>query len=100
MSRSSKKGPFIDANLAEKVTVAIQTKARKAIKTWARASTISPQMVGLNFEVHDGRRFGLVFVTDSMVGHKLGEFVPTRKYNGHSKKGKISKSQGSSGRTE
>lgn len=94
MSRSSKKGPFVDANLAKKVEAAIQTKSRKAIKTWARASTIAPNMVGLNFDVHDGRKFIGVYVTDSMVGHKLGEFVPTRKFTGHSKKGKIAKAQG------
>lgn len=100
MSRSSKKGPFVNAKLAKKVEIAVQTKSRKAIRTWARASTISPQMVGVNIEVHDGRRFTNVFVTDSMVGHKLGEFVPTRRYTGHSKKGKIAKAQGSTGRSE
>ncbi|MBL8014921.1 MAG: 30S ribosomal protein S19 [Candidatus Doudnabacteria bacterium] len=98
MARSSKKGPYVDPKLLAKVT---QTKAagnRKAIKTWARKSTISPEMVGVNFEVHNGKWFNAVFVTESMVGHKLGEFSPTRKFSGHSKKGKIAKSTGSTGR--
>lgn len=98
MSRSSKKGPFIDPRLLEKVNKVKATGDRKPIKTWARASTISPDMVGLNFEVHNGKWFNPVFVTESMVGHKLGEFSPTRKFSGHSKKGKIAKSTGSTGR--
>jgi small subunit ribosomal protein S19 len=98
MSRSRIKGPFIDPKLQLKVTRAKQTGDRKAIKTWARSSSISPEMVGLNFEVHNGRWFINVFVTESMVGHKLGEFSPTRKFSGHSKKGKIAKATGSTGR--
>ena len=97
MSRSLKKGPFIDKNLMEKVLKAKQSGDKKSIKTWARASTISPEMVGMNFDVHNGKYFNKVFVTESMVGHKLGEFSPTRKFTGHSKKGKIAKSQGSTG---
>jgi small subunit ribosomal protein S19 len=100
MSRSSKKGPFLDPRLMEKVAKSKQEGNRKPIKTWARGSSISPEMVGMNFEVHNGRWFIAVFVTESMVGHKLGEFAPTRKFNGHSKKGKIAKASGSSGRTE
>jgi small subunit ribosomal protein S19 len=98
MSRSSKKGPFVDPKLLEKVTKAIETKSRKAVRTWSRSSTIAPLMVGLTIEVHDGRRFVAVYVTESMVGHKLGEFAPTRKFTGHSKKGKIAKNTGFAGR--
>lgn len=98
MSRSSKKGPFIDAKLLAKTIKAKDSGNRKAIKTWARNSTISPEMVGMNYEVHNGKWFNAVFVTESMVGHKLGEFSPTRKFSGHSKKGKIAKSTGSTGR--
>lgn len=97
MARSSKKGPFIDPKLLAKVQATKQAGNRKAIKTWARNSTISPEMVGVNFEVHNGKWFNLVFVTESMVGHKLGEFSPTRKFSGHSKKGKIAKATGSTG---
>lgn len=98
MSRSSKKGPFIDPKLQAKVVQTKNEGGRKAIKTWSRSSTISPDMVGLNFEVHNGKYFTKVFVTESMVGHKLGEFSPTRKFSGHSKKGKIAKTMGSTGR--
>lgn len=94
MSRSSKKGPFIDPKLLTKVIKVKETGDRKAIKTWARRSTISPDMVGLTFDVHNGKYFNKVFVTESMVGHKLGEFSVTRKFTGHSKKGKIGKSAG------
>ena len=100
MSRSLKKGPFIDKKLNLKVTKAKQTGDKKSIKTWARASTISPEMVGMNFDVHNGKLFLKVFVTESMVGHKLGEFSPTRKFSGHSKKGKIAKTTGSTGGKE
>ncbi len=100
MSRSSKKGPFIDPKLIEKVIKTKESGDRKAIKTWARSSSISPEMVGLNFDVHNGKIFNRVFVTESMVGHKLGEFSLTRRFNGHSKKGKISKALGSTGRSE
>jgi small subunit ribosomal protein S19 len=98
MSRSSKKGPFIDPRLMEKVSKSKSSGDKKAIKTWARRSTISPDMVGMTFEVHNGKYFNPVFVTESMVGHKLGEFSFTRKFSGHSKKGKIAKSMGTTGR--
>ncbi len=98
MSRSSKKGPYINAKLQKKVKKTKEEGSRKPIKTWARSSSISPEMVGLTFEVHNGRWFNQVYVTDSMVGHKLGEFSPTRKFTGHSKKGKIAKATGSTGR--
>ena len=100
MSRSLKKGPFIDPKLLKKVEKVKQTNDKKAIKTWSRRCTITPEFVGINFEVHNGKIFNKVFVTESMVGHKLGEFSPTRKFTGHSKKGKIAKAQGSTGRTE
>lgn|SRR5690606_31296365 len=98
MSRSSKKGPFIDPKLLKKVLKAKETGDKKVIKTWARRSVISPEMVGMNFDVHNGKYFNRVFVTESMVGHRLGEFSFTRKFTGHSKKGKIAKAEGSTGR--
>lgn len=99
MARSSKKGPFVDPRLLKKVLATKNAGGSKAIKTWSRACTITPEMVGINFEVHNGKIFNKVFVTESMVGHKLGEFSPTRRFSGHSKKGKIAKAQGSTGRT-
>lgn len=84
MSRSVKKGPFIDAPLARKVTYANDSGSKQVIKTWSRRSTIFPDMVGLTFAVHNGKKFIPVFVTENMVGHKLGEFAPTRTFHGHS----------------
>ncbi|MCA9383985.1 30S ribosomal protein S19 [Candidatus Dojkabacteria bacterium] len=98
MSRSSKKGPYVNEKLLVKVAKYKAEGGRGFIKTWARSSTISPEMVGVNFEVHNGKDFQKVFVTESMVGHKLGEFAPTRRFQGHSKKGKIGKATGSVGR--
>jgi small subunit ribosomal protein S19 len=86
MSRSVKKGPAISAKLLKKVDEANRSKQKVVIKTWARASTILPQMVGLNIGVHDGRRHVPIFITENMVGHKLGEFAPTRTFRGHSTK--------------
>jgi small subunit ribosomal protein S19 len=83
MARSLKKGPYIDDNLLEKVEKAAEAKDKKLIKTWSRDSTILPLMVGLNLAVHDGRQFVPVYITESMVGHKLGEFAPTRRFKGH-----------------
>ncbi len=83
MPRSIKKGPFVDPHLAEKVNTAVSTNNKKPIKTWSRRSMITPDMVGLNFAVHNGRKFMPIFVTEDMVGHKLGEFSPTRTYHGH-----------------
>ena len=83
MSRSVKKGPYIEPKLLRKVTVAQQTNSRAVIRTWSRASTIVPEMVGLNMAVHDGRRHIPLFITENMVGHKLGEFAPTRTFRGH-----------------
>ncbi len=88
MSRSSKKGPYIDQRLLEKVQELEKNDEKKPIKTWARASSISPEMVGYTFLVHNGREHVSVFVTEAMVGHKLGEFAPTRTFRSHSKKDK------------
>ncbi len=87
MSRSSKKGPYIDEKLLIKAQKAKMADSKKPIKTWARASSISPEMVGLTIAVHDGRKHVPVFITEAMVGHKLGEFAPTRIFRKHSKKG-------------
>ena len=83
MARSLKKGPFADEYLLKKVEKAIESKSRKPIKTWSRRSTIFPDFVNLTFQVHNGKNFIDVFVTDDMVGHKLGEFAPTRTFGGH-----------------
>lgn len=83
MSRSVKKGPFVDAKLMRKVEAASRSTERVVIRTWARSSTILESMVGLNISVHDGRRHIPLFITENMVGHKLGEFAPTRTFRGH-----------------
>jgi len=83
MPRSLKKGPFVDEHLYKKVVNARETGERRVIKTWSRRSMIIPDFVGLTFAVHNGRQFIPVFVTENMVGHKLGEFAPTRTYHGH-----------------
>ena len=83
MSRSVKKGPFIDAKLLKKVEAVIRSGQKAIIKTWSRSSTILPQMVGLTIGVHDGRRHVPIFITENMVGHKLGEFALTRTFRGH-----------------
>ena len=87
MSRSLKKGPYVDPRVAKKVAAAGEQK--KVIKTWSRACTIAPDFVGHTFGVHNGKEFIPVFVTENMVGHKLGEFAPTRKFRGHG--GKLAK---------
>jgi len=84
MARSVKKGPFVDKHLMNKVLDAQKNKKKAVIKTWSRRSTITPEMVGLTFAVHNGKKFLPVFVTENMVGHKLGEFAPTRTFHGHS----------------
>ena len=83
MPRSLKKGPFVDAHVTKKVDAAIANNDRRVLKTWSRRSTIMPEMVGLTFAVHNGKKFIPVFVTENMVGHKLGEFSPTRTFHGH-----------------
>jgi len=87
MSRSTKKGPAINAKLLKKVDAVIRSGQKIVIKTWARSSTILPQMVGLTIGVHDGRRHVPIFITENMVGQKLGEFAITRTFRGHSSRG-------------
>ena len=84
MSRSLKKGPFVDPKLLAKIETMNQLGEKRVIKTWSRASTIFPQMVGHTIAVHDGRRHVPIYITENMVGHKLGEFAPTRYFRGHS----------------
>ena len=93
MARSIKKGPYVEESLARKIRKAVEQGDRKVIKTWSRRSTITPDMVGLTFAVHNGRKFMPVFVTENMVGQKLGEFSPTRIFHGHSgdRKAKVKK---------
>jgi small subunit ribosomal protein S19 len=83
MSRSSKKGPFVDPKLMKRVEEMNESKQKRMLKTWSRTSTIFPEFVGHTIAVHDGRKHVPVFVSESMVGHKLGEFAPTRTYRGH-----------------
>lgn len=91
MSRSVKKGPFLDGHLRDKVQAAREGGSNRVIKTWSRRSTIVPEMIGLTLAVHNGRQFVPVYVTEQMIGHKLGEFSPTRTFRGHSadRKGKV-----------
>ncbi len=91
MGRSLKKGPFVDPKLLKKVQTAQQSKSKDPIKTWSRASTIVPDMIGLSFLVHNGKDFIQVDVVENMVGHKLGEFAPTRNFRGHG--GRMAKEQ-------
>ena len=91
MARSVKKGPFIDAHLLKKVQGMVRGGEKRVVKTWSRRSTIIPDMVGFTFAVHNGRKFIPVFISENAVGHKLGEFSPTRTFHGHSgdRKGKV-----------
>ena len=93
MARSVKKGPYVEPSLERKLRRAIDQNDRKVIKTWSRRSIITPDMVGFTFAVHNGRKFMPVFVTENMVGHKFGEFSPTRTFHGHSgdRKAKVKK---------
>jgi small subunit ribosomal protein S19 len=93
MPRSLKKGPYIEPKLLKKVMVTQQSRSNRVIKTWSRRSTIIPEMVGITLAVHNGRKFIPVFVSENMVGHKLGEFSPTRTFYGHAgdKKSKLKK---------
>jgi small subunit ribosomal protein S19 len=86
MARSIIKGPFVDNHLAKKIDHAISKNDKKVIKTWSRRSTVLPEAIGLTFAVHNGKKFVPVYVTENMVGHKLGEFAPTRVFNGHAEK--------------
>jgi len=94
--RSVKKGPFVDEHLMEKISAATDARQRKVVKTWSRRSMITPEMVGFTIAVHNGKKFVPVFVTENMVGHKLGEFSPTRTFHGHSgiKKAKVPGAKG------
>lgn len=92
MARSLKKGPFVDDHLMKKVEKAKKTNDTKPIKTWSRRSTIVPEMIGLTFNVHNGRTFIPVYITENHVGYKLGEFAPTRTFKGH--KGTVQKKVG------
>lgn len=91
MARSLKKGPFVDDHLMKKVEKVNAQPKKEVIKTWSRRSTIFPQFVGLTFAVHNGREHAAVYVTEDMVGHKLGEFAPTRTYRGHGDDKKVKK---------
>src|SRR5262250_1954175 len=86
MGRSLKKGPFVDTHLLEKVEVMNRANEKKVIKTWSRRSTVVPEMVGHTLAVHNGKKFIPVYITENMVGHKLGEFAPTRQFKGHTTK--------------
>lgn len=83
MARSIKKGPFIDSHLQKKIDVAVESGDRKVIKTWSRRSVIAPEAVGMTFAVYNGKKFVPVYVTENMIGHKYGEFSPSRTYHGH-----------------
>ena len=89
MSRSSKKGPFVEERLMRRIEAMNKANTKTMIRTWSRTSTIFPEMVGHTIAVHDGRKHVPVFVSESMVGHKLGEFAPTRLYRGHAGSGKV-----------
>lgn len=89
MSRSLKKGPFIEAKLLKKIELLNDRREKKVVRTWSRRSTIFPQMVGHTIAVHDGRRHVPIYVTENMVGHKLGEFAPTRTFRGHVQEKKV-----------
>lgn len=97
MARSVKKGPFVDAHLLEKVEAAGDARVKKVIKTWSRRSMITPEMVGFTMAVHNGKKFIPVFVTENMVGHKLGEFAPTRTFHGHTGVKKVKAAGGPKG---
>ncbi len=89
MTRSLKKGPFIDPSLQRRVDQSLASGSKQVIRTWSRRSMITPEFVGLTFQVHNGKLFMPVFITENMVGHRLGEFAPTRKFTGHATDRKI-----------
>jgi len=99
MSRSAKKGVFVDEKLLRKIQIAQQTKDRKPIRTWSRRSTITPEFVGVTLSIHNGKTFQSVFVSENMVGHKLGEFVPTRIFRAHSAAGDKAKAMAAQAKT-
>jgi len=89
MARSLRKGPFVDASLQKKVERVVASGSKQVIRTWSRRSMITPDFVGLTFHVHNGKLFMPVFITENMVGHRLGEFAPTRKFTGHASDKKV-----------
>lgn len=89
MTRSAKKGPWVDPKLTKKVQTVVNNKQKTVIKTWSRSSTVMPEMVGLTIGVHDGRRHVPIFITENMVGHRLGEFATTRTFRGHKAKSEM-----------
>jgi small subunit ribosomal protein S19 len=91
MARSLKKGPFVDTSLQRKVDSVLRSGSKQVIRTWSRRSMITPEMVGLTFHVHNGKLFMPVYITENMVGHRLGEFAPTRKFTGHASDRKVKK---------
>jgi small subunit ribosomal protein S19 len=97
MPRSLKKGPFIDGHLQEKVAALNERNEKKVVRTWSRRSTILPEMVGHTIAVHNGRKFIPVYITEQMVGHKLGEFAPTRTFKGHAVKAALEKAAAAAG---
>lgn len=97
MPRSIKKGAFVDGHLSEKIQAAQATSSKKVIKTWSRRSTVIPEFVGHTLAVHNGKKFIPVYVTENMVGHKLGEFAPTRTFSGHSAEKKAAPAPGKKG---
>jgi len=94
LARSLKKGPFVDEKLMKKVKAMIETGEKKLIKTWSRRSTIIPEFIGYTFAVHNGKKFIPVYVTENMVGHKLGEFAPTRTFKSHAGSEKAASAKG------
>ncbi|MHC4608590.1 MAG: 30S ribosomal protein S19 [Planctomycetota bacterium] len=91
MARSLKKGPFIDASLQRKVDKVLRSGSKQVVRTWSRRSMITPEMIGMTFHVHNGKLFMPVYVTENMVGHRLGEFAPTRKFTGHASDRRVKK---------
>ena len=94
MARSLKKGPFIDPSLQRKLEKQARSGSKQALRTWSRRSMITPEMIGMTFQVHNGKLFVPVYVTENMVGHRLGEFAPTRKFTGHSSDRKVKAAPG------
>lgn len=94
MPRSLKKGPYVEAKLMSKALAIIESGDKKMIKTWSRRSTIMPEFIGITFAIHNGRKFIPIYITENMVGHKLGEFAPTRTFKGHSRSEKTTSVKG------
>jgi small subunit ribosomal protein S19 len=97
VARSLKKGPFVDPGLQRKIDKVVRSGSKQAVRTWSRRSMVTPEMVGMTFQVHNGKLFVPVYVTENMVGHRLGEVAPTRKFTGHSTDRKVKKAPGPGG---